>query len=263
MTSHSSALDRGFSALLHLVQQELIIPQQRRELWIPEHLRQLTGGSDGNALTLTTERYQGGWFDVLTLATLTTSAGQLCSLTVVGLPFRHSGHPILGIDLIALRGALSLIAVDLAPTDDAAWESHCAPLLADLIQSLDGVITHRKRPDFTEGVFSPLALIAGAHAGKESQIFSVLSGFLRKVAALPTEMGITDPALVHPDRPDRRERWLAAERRNRKEHNALARLFGAALATEYLDGFLFASLTPDAASHPQSVVSEAASVHPR
>lgn len=243
MNAQTPSLDRGFHALLHLVKEDLIPPQQRRELPIPDHLRAVCGGSPDQPLTMTTERYQSAAFFALTIAAITTSTGHLCSLTVVGIPGRDTGYPILGIDLIALRGALSLIAVDLAPTDDVAWDCYGAPLLRELSHDLSDVVTHRKRPDFTEGVFSPLAVIAGAHAGAESAIFTALSAFLRKVAALPTPMRKDARSQSASPEVDRRELWLAAERRNRKEHNALAKLFGAALATEYLDRFLFASLT--------------------
>ena len=259
MSASTPSLDRGLYALLHFVNEELVHPQQRRELPIPEHLRTICGGSPEQPLTMTTARYQSDAFDALTVASITTGSGHLCSLTVVGIPGRNTGFPIVGIDLVALRGSLSLIAVDLAPTDDVAWDSYCAPLLRALTHDLSGVVTPRKRPDFTEGVFSPLAVIAGAHAGAESSVFAALSAFLRKVADLPAQMTGSDQTLSASSPLDRRELWLAAERRNRKEHNALAKLFGAALATEYLDRFLFASLT-DAQPVSQPCNAEAADV---
>jgi len=58
----------------------------------------------------------------------------------------------------------------------------------------------------------------------------------------------------------KKERWLSAERQNRKEHNALARLFGPDLAGEYLERFLFAAAAADPADASVRMTSQNAEI---
>jgi hypothetical protein len=181
-----------------------------------------------------TQRYQGEQLAPLTVAMIEIDQ-QLCSLTVVGLPQLGSPGPVLGIDLIALRGSLSLVALDLAPMDPDFWSAHCSPLLTAVHTLAEPALVLRKRPEFAAEVFSSQALIAGARVGQEEVVVAAVELLLVRSAPL---FGKT--SLPHcPGAAPRLLRWLAAERQNRKEHNALAHMFGAAFATEYLDRFLF------------------------
>jgi hypothetical protein len=253
-------ISHGLTQLRQTIWDELIENGQLTAVEIPVHLRCLSGSTAESQITLNTQRFAGARYDSLTVATLATEDGRLCSLTVVGLPSQTSRAPILGVDLIALRGVFSLIAVDLAPLDDAYWQVHSAPLLSQLESDLSSLVVMRKRPLFTEGTFSPLALIAGGQKGQELQILAAVQVFLRSVAVQSADrMVVTsreEMNVIHA----KRERWLSAERQNRKEHNALARLFGPDLASEYLERFLFAAAAADPADASVRMTSQNAEI---
>lgn len=202
----------------------------------PAEFAKLEGWLDGKPVTLHSWRYGGAQFSTFTLAVL--EVGQrLCSFTAVGLPAEGAPLPILGIDIIALRGAISLVALDLAPTDEAFWVAHCAQVLEGVLTDVKDAIVPRKRPSFTEGVFSPLAVIAGARSSCETVVIGAAEALLHGAASIVKSR--REPSFSTAAQ-TRRELWLAAEKRNRKEHNALGKMFGAPIATRYLDQFLFA-----------------------
>lgn len=224
-----------------------------RPIAIAPDLAQAHGVLRGTAVAMSTQRYRGPGFQSLTVARITepgsdamaadpAAESSASTLTVVGLPWPGSGLPVLGMDLIALRGTLSLVAIDLAPTDPDTWQAHCAPLLARLREQVAEVVVPRRLPAFTEGAFSPLALIVAARPAGEPTLFAAILQFLDGVAALWQRSGstplsarpaaLTEPAIA---------RWLAAERQNRKEHSALSQIFGEPFAQRYLHSFLFAA----------------------
>lgn len=225
-----------------------------QEVAIPADLAAATGLLRGAPVVLRTRRYRGAGFAPLTLAHIENAQGRLCSLTVVGLPQPGSGLPILGMDLIALNGALSLVAVDLAPIHAQAWQTDCAPLLIDLQQQTAGSLIARKRPEFSVDTFSPLAVIAGARSGAERTVFCALVELLQRVSDLwlrrlglttASEVSWEDPGQIHAEAESVR-RWLLAEQENRKEHSALAAIFGPDFAKRYLHGFLFSTAAQEA-----------------
>lgn len=217
---------------------------------LPPDLACAAGMLRGQPVRMYTQRFSGSGFLSLTVARIEASPGRLCSLTVVGVPQPGAGLPILGMDLIALSGSLSLVAVDLAPTDAQAdaptWHSDCAPLLRDLQQQTHDVLTPRKRPQFTVDTFSPLSVIAGARNGTEEIVLRGLTTFLQRVSDLwlhkqadcRTQGAETESPRSQAEL-DRIRRWMLAEQSNRKEHNALSVIFGAEFAARYLHGFLF------------------------
>ena len=184
-----------------------------------------------------TQRYRGAHLAPLTIAVLEQEQ-KLCSLTVIGLPRAGAPSPVLGIDLIALRGALSLVALDLAPLDTHFWSTHCSSILDAVHTLVAPALVPRKRPAFAADVFSPQALIGGTRVGQEETVFAAAELLLVRTAELLAQ---TSPATLCTKAEERLGRWLAAERHNRKEHNALSQMFGAAFATQYLDQFLFGS----------------------
>lgn len=217
---------------------------------LPSDLACAAGMLRGQAVRMYTQRFSGSGFLSLTVARIETSPGRLCSLTVVGIPQPGAGLPILGMDLIGLSGSLSLVAVDLAPTDaqgDAStWHSDCAPLLRDLQRGTADALIPRKRPQFTVDTFSALSVIAGARNGTEEIVLRGLTTFvqqasdlwLRKQADCRAHGAETESPRSQAEL-DRIRRWMLAEQSNRKEHNALSAIFGADFAARYLHGFLF------------------------
>lgn len=249
---------RELTACSEQLQRQLVESLSPQRIAIAPDLAQVHGVLRGTAVAMSTQRYRGPGFQSLTIACIAESHGDptpaidtpaddASTLTVVGLPWPASGLPVLGMDLIALRGSLSLVAIDLAPTDPDTWQGHAAPILTRLREQVADVVVPRRLPAFTEGVFSPLSLIVAARPGTEPTLFAAIRQFVDDVAALwhrrcqaspialPTTQ--TEPAIT---------RWLAAERQNRKEHNALSQIFGEPFAQRYLHSFLFAA--PPAAS---------------
>lgn len=204
-----------------------------RALAMPPGLAQLTGEVRGAPVTMTTVREQGGPFAALTCATIRDAEGGLVSVTLIGLPAAGTPGPVLGVDLIGLGGALSLIAVDLAPVDASHWEERAAAPLAELHAALGEGAVWRRWPSFAEEVFSPRAVIVGARRGAEAELLAAVGGF---VARLP-EVYAQAPVLSaeRAAAADLRVRaWRRAELRNRREHDALARIFGVGPAEAYL-----------------------------
>ena len=200
---------------------------------MPVGLERMTGEVRGVPVMMTTRRAQGGRFAALTCATIRDAEGVLRSLTVIGMPAGGTPGPVLGIDLIGLGGALSLIAVDLAPVDGQVWEERAAAPLAGLHAALGEGAVARRWPEFAAEVFSPRAVIAGARRGAEAGLLAAVAGF---VSCLP---GVYAPMAALPvarqvAADERVRAWRQAELRNRREHDALARIFGAGAAAAYL-----------------------------
>jgi hypothetical protein len=211
------------------------------EVELPAQLAAHSGRLGSAPVRLLTRRLAGAGLGALTIAYMVTEAETLVSATVIGMPARGSLLPILGVDVIAIGGTLSLVALDLAPTDEASFADLAAPILRALHEQTGAALVARKRPPFTAGVFSDLALIAAARPGQEELVATATCQFLRDYARL---LGNPRPLAADPARAAaadaRRHSYCAAEIRNRKEHDALARLFGAEFARLYLEGFLFA-----------------------
>ncbi len=251
------------------LQQELVDRCGLKPVPIAAELAQVDGILRGRAVRMTSQRYSGPGFAALTIAAITTqteapigladapsrTAGSpepatSVSLTVVGLPWPGSGLPILGMDLIALRGSLSLVAIDLAPTDHDLFQARCAPPLLRLQNRVAEAVVPRRPPAFTQGTFSSLALIAAARPGSEAVVFDAVLRFIDEAAELSRSALPNPPDLYAATQRDRAAiaRWLAAERQNRREHNALAQIFGEPFAERYLHGFLFVPPPPLTAS---------------
>lgn len=226
------SLSAGLGDVIGAAYEHLVDGLAMRELSVPDGLGILDGEVRGATMTMTTRAYGGAGFERLVLATIVDGAGRPASATIIGLP-EASALPILGVDLIALGGKLSLAAIDLAPTDEAAWAEHAAPLLRACQAELAGKVSPRRWPSFAREVFSPLAQIVAAKAGAEEPVFRATVRLLHGVAALTRSAPV-----LPPDRAlaayRRRLAWQVAERSNRREHDALSRIFGAEAGERYL-----------------------------
>lgn len=229
-------IDRELRQLWDLVEDCVAPRLGLRSVALPPPLAIASGLLEGSVLTLRTQRYAGASGAALTLAAIATAKGRLCTLTVLGIPPQRANWPVLGIDLIALRGTLALVAVDLAPLDPAFWQRCCAPLLQALRTRTQDAVVPRKRPAFTVETFSPLAVIAGARAGGEVAVCAAIAQFLKETSMLLSGESRSAPS---PSAQAARASWFAAEKQNRKEHDALSRIFGPRFAAYYLDEFLF------------------------
>jgi hypothetical protein len=246
-TDPPDPLSAGLTAALTAARQGLAEALGLAERPLPGSLGLLRGEARGVALELRTTCFVGHGFEALFIAEIATAAGARRSATIIGLPARGALLPVLGVDLIALGGSLSLAALDLAPTDDLLWQRRAAPLLEACHARVAGHTVARRWPDFAHATFSPLALIAAARPGAEQHVFAAAAELLAGVAQLARAAAL---APTDPDRADRayqrRLAWQAAERRNRREQDALTRLFGADAAGQYLH-HLFGAGALDAA----------------
>jgi Ferredoxin-dependent bilin reductase len=150
--------------------------------------------------------------------------------TLVGLS--RANAPIVGMDVVAMKGRVSLFALDLAPAGGAcAWR---APLLVASKAHLTAW-KDRPLPAFAHETFSPEAIIGAASEGEEQALLDCTAQLFNGLAhSVNSSTGTADP--------DRINAWLASERKNRKERSALSRIFGEDTALGYFDEFLFRNL---------------------
>jgi len=242
---HPSALSLGLKAIVTVTKTRLVEPHERTELAIPGGLERLTGEVRGQPVKMYTQAFSGGVWTRLVVTTIFDATGNPCTATVIGTPHPATGMPILGIDLIAFGGALSLVAIDLAPTDEERWNVDAQPLLGQLHASVEGHVQHRRWPAFAQDAFSPLALIAGVKRGREATLFAAALAFIDGLGVTPGDMGPLSPARAAAAE-QRILTWEAAERRNRREHDALARIFGSPTSEKFLT-YLFGN--EEAAHH--------------
>lgn len=204
---------------------------------LPAGLDLLEGALGEAPLRLHTRRHVGGGFRSLTVASIAGGDQLLRSATLIGLPEPDTLAPVLGVDLIGFGGALSLVAVDLSPTDDAAWQARAAPLLDRLHAALAERVAPRRWPAFAAEVFSSRALIAGVRRGEEAPVLAAIAEFVAGLAPVFAAASGGDPR--EPARvaaaAARVLAWRRAELANRREHDALARIFGEATAAAYLE----------------------------
>ncbi|MGB1015337.1 MAG: hypothetical protein ACPG4T_14475 [Nannocystaceae bacterium] len=230
---HPSPLRLGLQAIVTTTKACLVAPHGMTELAVPGGLSELTGEVRGQPVKMHTQSFTGSVWTRLVVSTIFDATGTPCTATVIGTPDPTTGMPILGMDLIAFGGALSLVAIDLAPTDEQRWNDHARPLLCQLHDRVEGQVKHRRWPSFAQDVFSPLALIAGVARGRESALFPAALEFIESLGAPLNDIGALDPARVA-QAEHRIRAWEAAERQNRREHNALKRIFGPATSSRFL-----------------------------
>jgi hypothetical protein len=229
----SAAIDTGLCAVLAAAQGWIDAANLDR-VALPGGLGELQGALGEATLQLSTRRHVGGGFAALTVASIRDDQGRLRSATLIGLPEPATLAPVLGVDLIGFGGALSLVAVDLSPTDDAAWAGQAAPLLARLHAAVGDHGVPRRWPAFAAEVFSSQALIVGVRRGAEEPVLAAVAEFVADVAAVFGEPRTTQPERVAAVAA-RVVAWRRAELANRREHDALARIFGQAAAADYLE----------------------------
>lgn len=240
-TPSSTAIDAGLRSVLAAI--EAWIGPGLAACPLPAGLDALAGSHADAALRLDTRRWRGGGFSALTVATIRDVTGRLCSVTIIGLPAAGELGPIVGLDLIGLGGALSLIAVDLAPTDHDTWAACAVAPLTALHAAVAPHVVPRRWPSFAEEVFSPHALIAGVRRGAELEALCAVADFVARARPLATTAAEPERAAAASARV---AAWCRAELQNRRENVALTRIFGADPAAAYLD-LLFGTTAASAA----------------
>ncbi len=233
---HEATISRGLSVLAEVANTTLTSHLKLRSVPVPHQLADLSGQFRGQSLRMRTQAFSGHGFSRLVLSTITADDGAVKTFTLIGTPPPELGLPVLGVDLIGLNRALSLVAVDLSPTDEQCWQTLAAPILRQLHTSVAERSVPRRWPGFARDVFSPLALICGAKRGEEPVLFAAISHMLDQYAKAVVHQAPIAPARARAA--ERRYRlWAAAERKNRREHDALTAIFGDS-GTRFL-GYLF------------------------
>lgn len=208
---------------------------------VPDAFSTATGEIAGTPVKMESFRYTGNAFDTYTVAYLRNPAQGLLSVTVSGIPRAESGLPILGLDYVGFRGALSLVALDLCPVHETYWASHCEAFLKDLYEHAQQLV-QRKVPGFTQGVFSASAIFAAATNSHQCQQSTHLAERLLSHAEslfLAANECALDAEQIERNR-EQIQQWKRAMRTNKKEHSALSRIFGESFTEKYLKRFLFA-----------------------
>ncbi|MEM6533094.1 MAG: hypothetical protein AAF654_10740 [Myxococcota bacterium] len=201
---------------------------------VPALFSERTGSFKGVGFTLTTQAFRSDEIKRLVFARIVDDEGSTRSVTVIGFPTDTSALPILGVDMIAFGRALSLVALDYAPTNATYWRDVAEPVLARLGAQAFERLKRRKRPEFTRGSFSEAAIIAASPPGTEGAACDAAKALVARYLEMPTR-GDSYPSAPADQSV---EHWCAAELGNRKEHDALAGIFGESFAEAYL-GFLF------------------------
>ena len=194
-----------------------------------EPYHRIRGELAGEPVCLATVSFTASHMERCVWARLQTADDRGVTRTIVSVP-RGEGF-VLGMDIVAMKGRMSLFAIDLFGTTPALDERAHATLRAAK-ESLQG-FRERPLPEFAKGTFSSDAIVGSLSEGYES-------------AAVPCVEQILAQAWSSIGRPDdddaglaKADAWLAGERANRGERNALARIFGAEIARTYLDQMVF------------------------
>ena len=216
---------------------DTVVPSLACEpLSVPEHLRDIPGMIGRKSVRMRIDAWQSeAWLSLLVAEIRSEVDGSTLSATIIGLPHPGSVNPVIGVDLIALGGRLSLYAVDLAPICPSWWSATGCPLLLDLKSGLPSTFVPRPHPEFTTGTFSSEAIIGRFDPADSPRAVDATAQWLDRLA--PALVPRADAA--DPERGSRLARWLQAERTNRREHNALARIFGENTAAELTAQVLF------------------------
>jgi hypothetical protein len=203
---------------------------------VPEPYRLLRGTLGGVQVEMVTHAFASEayarWVYVAMHETVNGESKQPKPMTrtLVGLP--KTNVPIVGMDAVAMKGRVSLFALDLAPAGDTnGWR---APLLSASKEHLSAW-KERPMPAFAHDTFSGEAIIGSVSEGEESALLACTDHLFGGLASeVQSSSGTADPGRVNA--------WLASERKNRKERNALSRIFGEETALAYFDEFLFRAL---------------------
>jgi hypothetical protein len=188
----------------------------------------LRGCLKDQAAVLSTNRWLDQNHGMLTYAVMQV-AGNPVAITAVAVPGQKVATPILGFDLVAMGGSMSLVAADVI-----GFESHVTQV-AEVMTRLDqntAALPKRKTPEFAKAIFSSQALIAGA-PGELAQIAcDAVAQLVADWAQLPATVSSSAAGVT--------QRWCSAQCQNRREQKALGEIFGSSTIEKYMQSTMFA-----------------------
>jgi hypothetical protein len=227
----------GFSPVLTWAFDEQVLGPEASSLALDAGLAKLAGRVADEPCQMVTQSFRSTrWhrFTVASIALGEDASGEVVSATVIGLPACRPSL-LLGIDLVALRGHLVIAALDALPLGvHAGLCDGAAAWLRGLRSELGDRVVDRKVPEFAQHASSDDAIIVGARRDSSSAALHFIGEWLPRLTPLLR----TADTLGHEDAVDDRIRGELAERSNRKEQAAVARLFGESAARRYLDEVL-------------------------
>lgn len=199
---------------------------------------EIAGRLQDQPVHMLTQRWLNPAFQSITLARIFDDREQLLSVTFSAVPSARSSLPILGFDYVGFRGMLSLIALDtylFAPSSETrmfadfitAQRQKAAPLIL------------RKFPHLSSDALSAQALVAAAKSPEQIHLAQRLA---LEELQFYFQQAQTQPLIAeeNPAKTQQILRWKSAMLQNKKEHRALAQIFGEEQASHYLQDFLFA-----------------------
>lgn len=205
------------------------------EIGVDPVFAHLNGELRGLAVSMHSRRFGGPHLAQLTLVDIRAQAtGERMSVTLTAVPDPSNPAPILGLDYVGFGQLLSLMALDLFPVDISYWTDAVRPQLLPFLEKAHKNLTIRKTPDFAKGIFSDCALIAAARETQLDLAVELAKTYLIIFGAVLPSEGAGAYA-------ERQREWLLRMRDNKKEHSALAAIFGTETASQYLNDFLFSA----------------------
>lgn len=199
---------------------------------------EIAGRLQDQPVHMFTQRWLNPAFQSITLARIFGDQQQLLSVTFSAVPSAHSSLPILGFDYVGFRGMLSLIALDTYLFAPALETQAFADFITSQRQKATPLIL-RKFPHLSSDALSPQALVAAAKSPEQIHLaqqlaLEELQFYFQQAQTLPLSRE------EDPTKTQQIMRWKSAMLQNKKEHRALAQIFGEEQASHYLQDFLFA-----------------------
>lgn len=251
MQAHAATIHRALDALYQGIHRILADEPTLSPTPVPVEFARVPGCWRGSDVEMRVRRYVNDHYESITLAGVYDQAENLHTVTLIGLPGIGRAAPVIGLDAVAMGPRWSLLAVDLAITDEAYWQQYCAPPLTRFNAQMKPLVQMRKRPAFAAQSFSPLTLIGAVLCGHEHRAALETIAFLRHGVAPILQHAVTTGPASRAPATQRNLAWRRAERTNRKEQKALATLFGADRAQRIIEDFLF-PLPQDTHRNPPS-----------
>jgi len=199
---------------------------------LPAALGDQTAIARGQTLRWSTRAYRspGGPLARLQMATVTSDDGSVASLTVVARPLGVVGAPLFAADLLAQRGKLSFVALDLVAPDGALAPATDRALAA----ARDALVAHGEIiPGSLLGPFSPSGVAVAPAADRPCPAIWAYGRYLEAFLA----------ELLRPPRFESRRALTSYGVRGERmtahlaRHPVLVELFGAVNTARYFDAF--------------------------
>jgi len=205
---------------------------QRVPVEVPGWARRRRGDWNGRTLTMETRFSTGsGRLRRVHVARVTSDDPDAASsLTLIAVPEAHLDGPLLGAELIAFRGRLTLVGLDVVPT--------VTPLRApyvDRLASIGAPLRRGGRERPRSAPFTDHAVLLTPAAEDVHRVRDVVDGFAAAFGSVLAEAPAAPSAKVIAAQ----RAWLEAMGDHMRELPALVKIFGADWTARYFDEAFF------------------------